>query len=184
MSASIVLNTFEHLGKVGARAEVLRRLDQGCRDRLANLLGSEWVALADHLAVYQATLEALGSARSYEVWRDIMLITLQKGLYSKLWLGLGRVNKGSPLNFYRHSGAGWAMATKGCGVQAWEGDQRRGVLMWSDLPRSMVESVGFCSAMRAKVEAVLIAAHVDGSVEELRRDVDAGVLHVQSTWRP
>lgn len=184
MSASIVLNTFEHLAKIGARSAVLDRLDEGCRARLSNLLGSEWVALADHLAIYAATLEALGAARSYDVWRNVMLITLQKGLYSKLWQGLGRVNKESPLNFYRHSGASWAMATRGCGVQVWEGGATQGVLKWSELPREMVESPGFCTSMRAKVEAVLIAARVEGSVEELRRDAGAGVLEVLSTWRP
>jgi hypothetical protein len=183
MSGSIVLNTLEQLGRIGAREQVLGLLDDACQARLANLLGSEWVSLSDHLMVYQATLDALGPPRAYEVWRDTMLITLQKGLYSKLWSGLGRVNKGSPLNFYRHSGAGWAMATKGCGVQTWQGDQGRSLLMWSDLPRPMVESVGFCTSMRAKIEAVLVASRVEGSVKEVRRDLDAGALHLQSTWR-
>lgn len=184
MAASIVLNTFEQLDKVGCRERVLRLLAADCQGRLANLLGSDWVSLDDHLAVYEATLDALGPSRSYEVWRGTMLITLQKGIYSKLWSGLNRVNKESPLNFYRHSGAGWAIATRGCGVQTYEGEEGRAVLMWSGLPRSMIDSPGFCMSMRAKIEAVLDAARATGSVKQLLRDPDQGALHILSTWHP
>lgn len=184
MAASIVLNTFEQLGAMGHRDQVMARLAPDCRERLERLLSGDWVDIEDHLAVYQATLEALGATRSYEVWRGTMLITLKKGLYSKLWTGMNRVNKESPLNFYRHSGAGWAIATRHCGMQTYEGEEGRATLMWSGLPRVMIESPGFCASMRAKIDAVLDAARVAGSVKQTLRDPNLGVLHVQALWTP
>lgn len=185
MAASIVLNTFEQLDNLGVRERVVRLLEPRCRARLEGLVSGDWAALEDHLAVYQATLDALGPARAYEAWRGTMLITLQKGIYSKLWSGLGRIkHRESPLNFYRHSGAGWATATKGCGVQTFTGDEGHALMMWAGLPREMIDSAGFCTSMRAKLEAVLVAARVEGSVEQTLREPAQGALHVRAMWKP
>lgn len=183
MSASIVLNTFEQLESGGHLEQVRRLLLPGCRDRLANLTAGDWVNLDDHLSVYEATLSALGPGRSFDVWHGTMLITLQKGLYRKLWSGLNRVNAESPINFYRHVGASWSMATRLCGEQSWEGEEGRGTVKWHQLPRAMIESAGFCMSMRAKLEAVLAASRVEGTVKQIRRDLDAGALQLLATWR-
>jgi hypothetical protein len=149
------------------RQRVLDKISRTTQDAIGRTRGDDWLAAELVVEVCDALVEALGSERAVDFWRDVVYDSWVGGLLEPLIASSnGPGGKGPKHGLLTLAPAAWSLSARDCGqvvlVDDGEGPVR---LEARDLPKNVRDSAGIQVMYAGALKAMLAFSKLSASVE-------------------
>lgn len=142
------------------RHRVLDQVSRTTQNTIARTRSDDWLPIALGIEVFDALVDALGTERSVEFWRDVVYDSWVGGLLEPL---IASMNEGG-LGLITLAPAAWSISARDCGEVLVVGDGDRVRLEARGLPPIVRESSGiqvmYAGALKAMLEFSKLSASV------------------------
>lgn len=148
------------------RNRVLEKVSRATQNTIARTRADDWLPAALAVEVCNALVDALGSERAVEFWRDVVYDSWVGGLLEPLLANGGGGPGGARHGLLTLAPAAWSMSARDCGqvVLVDDGDGRVR-LEARDLPPDVRESLGIQVMYAGALQAMLAFSRLSASVE-------------------
>lgn len=177
--------TFPEQFEPAAAARLAQLVDADKRRAIHAAHALVWLPMTLDIEVVDAVAQAVGARRYAELTRAFFLeLMLRPPLGALLELGTKLMGV-SPEAFLRWWDKGWGAVYRNCGrVTGYVDEQRRGRVLYRNMPRLCLQSDAFVEAVVGTGYGVYALTGVEGVVRVSQRRLDQGELDLELEWQP
>jgi hypothetical protein len=168
----------------GDRAAALREaIGPEVWETIEGAVRTDWLPLSVDIALSRAVEDVCGPGRDRERSRTSTGENLNARLLAPFVEGVRKVFGLSPKPALKVSPRAWKTVYKDCGDSRFvDVSEREAALDFENMPREVLESPLYLSAIAGGLHAVLDMCGVEGHVEPRDADVAAGTVRFLVTW--
>jgi hypothetical protein len=176
--------TFPEQFEPASAARLARLVNDEKRHAIQAAHALVWLPMTLDIEVVDAVAHAVGAQRYAELTRAFFLeLMLRPPLGALLELGTKLMGL-SPEAFLRWWDKGWGAVYRNCGrVGGYVDDERRGRVLYRNMPRLCLQSDAFVEAVVGTAYGVYALTGVEGVVRVTQRRVDQGELDLELEWQ-